>query len=155
MQENFQRKDSLSNAFAGANFEDIVLNYFLKELNIEVTKRLKVDIGISTKIAKKSKCFDLGIANKLIIECKSSNWTETGNTPSAKIATWNEAMYFFTLAPRELRKIFAVERFHNNKRNISLAEYYLATNSHLIPDDVEFLEIDSKNVQGKFIKCVS
>ncbi len=58
--------------------------------------------------------------------------------PSAKLTVWNEAMYYFHIAPREYRKIFFVLK--HMRREVSLATYYLANYYHLIPDDVEFWE---------------
>jgi len=58
--------------------------------------------------------------------------------PSAKITVWNEAMYYFHLAPTSFRKIFFVLK--NVRRQESWAEYYLRLYRHLIPDDVEVWE---------------
>ena len=51
-------------------------------------------------------------------------------------------MLYFFLAPRGYRKIFAVKRDLNPKSGESLARYYIRTHSHVIPDEVEFWEID-------------
>ena len=62
--------------------------------------------------------------------------------PSAKITVWNEAMYFFHLAPKGFRKVMFVLRDCTEKRGESLAEYYVRNYGHLIPDDVGVLEYD-------------
>ena len=152
MKANFQRQNSTSNASEGNIFELLVKGYFNKTYNLGLTKNIKVDIGISTKVIKKSKTFDLGRQNEIIIECKSHSWTETSNIPSAKLTTRNEAMYFFHLVPKGLRKIFVVEKFYSDKRQETLAGYYLRTYHHLIPDDVELWEFDRKNERAARLK---
>lgn len=62
-------------------------------------------------------------------------------------------MYYFLAAPDEFRKIMFVLRDCSSKRGETLAEYYLRTHSHLIPNDVEFWEYDdstAKAVQLRF-----
>ena len=97
-------------------------------------------IGVSNK---KERQFDLGSDNpSMLVECKSHKWTTGGNVPSAKITVWNEAMYFFLLAPQEYRKVLFVLRDFNEEREASLAEYYVKSYGHLIPDGVQILEYD-------------
>jgi hypothetical protein len=55
---------------------------------------------------------------------------------------WNEAMYYFALAPEDYRKILFVLRDYSEKRGETLAEYYIRTYDHLVPDQVEFWEYD-------------
>lgn len=75
---------------------------------------ISIDIGISGKKAHK---FDLGNdQEKVIVECKAHTWTEGGNL---------------------------VLRDFSKKRNETLAEYYVRTNPHLIPDKVEVWEYDA------------
>ena len=102
-------------------------------------------LGVSSKTSKKERKFDLGSANPpLLVECKSHRWTSGGNVPSAKITVWHEAMYYFSLAPKEFRKVLFVLRDFSDKRGETLAEYYIRNHGHLIPDDVEILEYDGK-----------
>ncbi len=54
-------------------------------------------------------------------------------------------MLYFYLAPRSYKKIFAVKRDINPKTGESLAEYYVRTHFHVIPDEVEFWEVDETN----------
>ena len=53
-------------------------------------------------------------------------------------------MYYFTLAPIGYQKIMFVLRDFSEKRNETLAEYYLRTHGHLVPNDVAFWEYDEK-----------
>ena len=78
----------------------------------------------------------------MIVECKSHIWTESGNIPSAKLTVWTEAMYYFLCSPRRFRKILFVLRALREKKPESLAEYYIKTRRHLIPDGVEIWEFD-------------
>lgn len=98
---------------------------------------------------KKNHRFDLGtpsyVEEKIIIECKSHRWTSGDNVPSAKLTVWNEAMYYFHLAPLGYRKIFFILRDYSNKRNETLGDYYIRTYGHLIPKDVEIMEYDEVN----------
>jgi hypothetical protein len=98
-------------------------------------------IGVSAQ--KKNHEFDLGCAEqKIIVECKSSKWTKGANIPSAKLTNWNEAMYCFSLAPTDYRKVMFVLRHECSKRGLTLAAYYLRKHGHFVPPEVEFWEYD-------------
>ncbi|GAB4577761.1 MAG: hypothetical protein Fur0022_04930 [Anaerolineales bacterium] len=139
MNKPFQRKGSTSNAQVGSDFEVVVRQFFAKQ-GLILKPRITVSIGIN---GTKPHNFDLGNkSEKVLVECKAHRWTESGNTPSAKMTTWNEAMFFFLAAPSDYRKILCVIRDFHQKRNETLAQYYIRTNSHLIPKDVEIWEFD-------------
>ena len=84
------------------------------------------------------------IRSKSLVECKSHRWTAGDNIPSAKITVWNEAMYYFHLAPQRFRKVFVLRDF-SEKRGETLATYYARNYGHLIPSDVEILEYDEES----------
>ncbi len=86
-----------------------------------------------------------------IVECKTHTWTKGGYVPSAKLANWNEAMYYFACAPSKFRKIFFVLRDVKNKTGESLAEYYIRQYRHLIPCRVEIWEFDEKRNEAEII----
>lgn len=139
----FQRVGSLSNSGVGSAFEDAVREHFAR-LGITLQRNLAVPVGVSK--AKKSHRFDLGSENPpILIECKSHTWTAGGNMPSAKMTVWNEAMYYFHIAPAEYRKVLFVLK--HERAGQSLATYYLRTHGHLVPDDVEVWELDSETGQ--------
>ncbi|MBQ0138009.1 MAG: hypothetical protein KBT36_01825 [Kurthia sp.] len=142
---NFQRVDAISNSHVGRDFEGIAYAYF-SELGNQIIRDVSLPIGLEQK---KNHRFDLGTPpyaeEKIIIECKSHRWTSGDNVPSAKLNVWNEAMYYFHLVPAGYRKIFFILRDYSNKRNETLAEYYIRTYSHLIPNDVEIMEYDEVN----------
>ena len=76
----------------------------------------------------------------MLVEYKSHTWTQGGNMPSAKMTVWNEAMYYFHLAPVMYRKILFVLK--QSRREVTLASYYLRTHGHMVPDGVEIWEYD-------------
>ena len=95
----------MSNAHVGADFERVALEFFAQE-GIALSRNFAVEIGLSKK---KKHCFDLGTAKgKILVECKSHRWTAGARVPSAKMTVWNEAMYYFHLAPMDYRKILFV-----------------------------------------------
>lgn len=145
MKDNYQRKGVKSNSTEGNKFEHIARIYIQNLLRTDLSHPYKLNIGIYDSINKIHK-FDLG-NESLLVECKSHKWTKGDNVPSAKITIWNEAMYYFHLAPSTLRKIFFIQKDTRRKNNESLGEYYVRNFKHLIPNSVEIWEydIDNKN----------
>ena len=131
---NFQRIGADHNAGVGRAFEEVARSFFLAGEGINLVQNFPVEVGVSSR--KKRHHFDLGSANPaVLVECKSHRWTASGNMPSAKMTLWNEAMFYFHVAPREYRKIFSVLKHDRGEQ--SLAAYYIRTHGHLIPDGVE------------------
>ncbi len=140
MVENFQREGSSSNSHAGRDFETTAQTYFRSQ-GISLEKGHSILLGVAD--TKKKHEFDLGSGGPpVLVECKSHRWTSGGNVPSAKITVWNEAMYYFHLAPTEYRKIMFVLRDYSEKKKETLAQYYIRNHGHLIPDDVEIVEFN-------------
>jgi hypothetical protein len=140
---NNQKKGSCSNSSVGATFEQTAFEYFKTKEHITLDKEYEINVGIALK--KKHK-FDLGSKeNKILVECKSSTWTKSENIPSAKISIWNEAMYYFNLAPKEYKKIFFVLKDYSKKKDKTVAQYYMEHYYHLIPKDILFYEYDPKS----------
>lgn len=141
MNNNHQRKDVKNNAHAGRAFENATKAFFATQ-GVDLVSSFSLPIGIE---GKKNHKFDLGSSGrKILIECKSHRWTAGDNVPSAKMTIWNEAMFYFFVAPVGYRKILFVLRDYSEKRRETLAEYYMRTNYHLIPPDVEILEYDEE-----------
>ena len=106
MEKSFQRLGSRSNAHVGRDFELAAQEFFAQQ-GVDLSIGLKVPVGISE--VKKYHSFDLGCNKKrIIVECKSHTWTTGSNVPSAKLTVWNEAMYYFHIAPVGYRKIMFV-----------------------------------------------
>lgn len=143
----FQRIGATSNAAVGRAFEDAVKGHYAR-IGIELERDLSVLVGVSNH--KKLHRFDLGSRNPpVIIECKSHTWTSGGNTPSAKMTVWNEAMYYFHVAPPDFKKVLFVLK--HERQGISLANYYVKTHGHLIPSDVELWELEFETCNEKRI----
>ena len=137
---NFQREGSTSNSHVGRAFEERTREV-LAEHGFRLEAGHKVPCGLGP--VRKNHSFDLGSGNpKIIVECKSHTWTSGGNVPSAKMKNWAEAMFYFHMAPQDYRKIFVVERGVRRGRPESLLAYFLRTQAHMIPPDVEFRELD-------------
>lgn len=149
MSNSFQRAGSKSNAHIGREFELKALEFFESKC-IKLQINVKVPVGVGEKF--KSHAFDLGSEeSKIIVECKSHKWTSGGNVPSAKLTVWNEAMLYFIASPEGYRKIMFVLKDYCPKRKETLAEYYVRTYFHLIPEDVEFWEYDEKESEARKI----
>jgi hypothetical protein len=135
---NFQRIGSASNTQVGADFESAAVAAFAAR-GIAVEPNLAVAVGVG-RLRKKHR-FDLGSREPpILIECKSHRWTTGDNAPSAKLAVWNEAMYYFAIAPLGFRKILFVLRAFSEQRGQTLAEHYIGRYLHLVPEDVEIWE---------------
>ena len=142
----FQRKGAESNSQVGRDFEAAAKAFFARQ-GLHLTPGVAVPIGLA---GRKAHNFDLGDEKaRILVECKAHTWTEGGNVPSAKLTAWNQAMFFFHVAPGDYRKILFVLRDFSKKRNQTLAEYYMRTNSHLIPDGVEVWEFDEQRKTGR------
>ena len=149
MDKPFQRKGAESNTQVGRDFEAKAQVFFAQQ-GLDLTPGMAVEIGIN---GRKSHNFALGDERKkVVVECKAYTWTEGGNVPSAKMTAWNQAMFFFHAAPAGYRKILFVLRDFSQKRNETFGEYYIRTNPHLIPKDVEVWEYDEKQRTAKKIK---
>jgi hypothetical protein len=147
-QNNFQRRGAISNAHAGREFEEAA-RLFFGRTGIVLTRSFPVPIGIRIK---KSHNFDLGSEHPpILVEFKSYTWTETGNSPSAKLKGLNEAMLLFSVAPSHYRKILFVLRHLHQRTQQSLATHYIRTQGHLIAEGVEIWEFDLDN---KTAACV-
>jgi hypothetical protein len=135
-----QRVDAISNAHAGREFEAEAVAYFAAQ-GLSLTEPFSAPVGVGER--RKAHRFDLGGDDPaVLVECKSHTWTSTGNVPSAKLTVWNEAMFYFHLAPTNFRKILFVLEARHPRRTETLADYYIRTYGHMIPDDVSIIEFD-------------
>ncbi len=139
--KNFQREGAISNAHVGREFEARGRTV-LAEHGLDLDSNHKVAVGIA--LQKKEHKFDLGSEDpKAIVECKAQTWTAGNKVPSAKMKNWAEAMFYFHMAPDDYRKIFVVERSVRETTGETLLSYFMRTQFHMIPDDVEFWDLDS------------
>jgi hypothetical protein len=135
------------NPLKGAKFEEQAKQFFAGQ-GIHLERGLSVDVGVS--VQKKPHKFDLGSEKPpVLVECKAHTWTEGGNSPSAKMSVWNEAMYYFVTAPSHFRKILFVLK--STRKGETLADYYIRRFKHLIPEGVELWEFDATTGQAKCV----
>lgn len=148
---NHQRIGSISNAHVGREFEVLARAFFAMHEGLQLLPSFSVDLGHASRKTKSHR-FDLGSEDPaVLVECKSHNWTVTGNMPSAKVTVWNEAMYYFHLAPSHYRKILFVLDARHSRQGQSLAEFYVRTSGHLIPPGVSIIEY---NPESQFARHV-
>lgn len=145
MDKPHQRIGSQSNAHVGRDFE-IAARSFFCNVGLNLDRGVKIPVGIQN--IKKDHAFDLGcLERQVLVECKSHKWTAPNdNVPSAKLTVWNEAMYYFLATPPSYRKIMFVLRDYSTKRKETLAEYYIRTYRHLIPEGIEIWEYDESTM---------
>ncbi|MDC7226031.1 MAG: hypothetical protein PQJ61_04620 [Spirochaetales bacterium] len=135
MSTNHQREGVTSNAHAGKDFEDQIYDYFTSE-GISIEKDYSIPVGVSSKKAHR---FDFG-NDSLLIECKSHKWTASDGIPQGKIHVWNEAMFYFYMAPTSFKKYFVVLMDFSQKRWKTLVQYYIERYQNFIPKDVVIYE---------------
>jgi hypothetical protein len=122
MDNPFQRKGAERNTQVSRDAE-AKAQYFFAQRDLHLSPGIALEIGIN---GRKLHNFDLGDKQKkVVVECKAHTWTEGGNVSSAKIAAWNQAMFFFYAAPLGYRKILFVLRDFSQRRNETLGEYYI------------------------------
>ena len=143
IQKPFQRIGAESNSQVGRDFELVAKQFFASQ-GVSLQIGHQVDVGIGA--VKKRHSFDLGCAErKWLVECKCHRWTAGHNVPSAKITVWNEAMFYFHVAPPQYKKIMFVLQDLRRGTGESLASYYLRTYGHLVPEGIEFWEYSEKS----------
>lgn len=131
----------------GAVFQKQVLKWFQTHYNADFVLEKKIPIG---KPAKDHK-FDIADeAGTIAIECKRFTWTETGNVPSGKMRSANEAAFYLTFLPENYEKYIVMLRSNHSKRKETLAEYYYRTNKHLL-GNIKVAEYDPTNDELKII----
>jgi hypothetical protein len=135
------------NPARGANFERAALQFFGTQ-GLELQVRHSVQVGAGSE--KKIRTFDLGSTSPpTLVECKCHRWTEGGNAPSAKLSVWNEAMFYFLIAPPHYRKILAT--LADSRRSESIADHYVRRFRHLVPRGVEIWELSEDGVNGRLV----
>ena len=138
----------ISNVQKGNSFAESV-RIHLKSVGHDIEPEYEAKVSVNGTHSKTHK-FDLG--NKsLLVECKAYDWTAGGNIPSAKLTTVNEAMLYFLGTPDSYRKMLFMSA--TGKRPVSnpetLAEYYVRTHMHLIPEGVEVYEFDPDRLRAE------
>lgn len=127
------------NPRTGSDFEVLVQAFFALR-GVTLSRDFLRPVGMRSE--KRLHSFDLGSVNPpLLVECKCHTWTAGGNSPSAKLAVWNEAMFYFAAAPAHFQKMLLVKR--SLKGELSLADHYVTRFGHLIPSRATIVEYDN------------
>ncbi len=122
----------------GKRFEGLVRNWAEEQFNCLFVPESPVLIGDPPKPHK----FDLVSADgRVAVECKCYTWTDSGNVPSAKIATLDEAVLYMRSIKYPAQKIIAMRYARHDKKQITLAEYFCERKGHLLAD-ISVWEID-------------
>jgi hypothetical protein len=137
-------------SYDGKVLENIAKDYLEKKYNTKLNNDYKIWVGASVL---KEHGYDLGNEDS-IVECKAYTWGKRGEIPGGKMSTWNEAMMYFYLSPNTYKKVFFVLYDYNQKKKLSLLEYYLKTYAHFIPIDLDIYEWNPNNDAVSKFKCV-
>ena len=146
-ESSIPKKLNKDNPRIGKDFESSVRLALEKLYKMHFLEK-PINIGNPPKFHKFDAVSEDG---KIVVECKSYTWTESGNIPSAKMATLNEAVFYLSNIPKGIKKIIVLKKDYCSKRKISLAEYYLKTHNHLL-QNISILEFDLENMALKTIK---
>lgn len=138
----------MNNKERGEQFAQLVREY-LSNGGFLLKPEYVMSVGLSNH-RKKNHHFDFG-NDQLLVECKNYDWTSSGNNPSAKISTLNEAMFYFFSVSQPCRKmLFLPKTEKKGKRQPeTFAEYYVRLHGHFIPDDVEIWELNIENLTAR------
>ena len=138
----------------GKKFQEAVCEWFASES--EYKGSFEMEVGLPIGSPEKNHFFDIvNKESKIVIECKRYTWTETGNVPSAKIRSLNEAAFFLTSMEPSLKnsytKYIVMFKANHPKKKESLAEYYFKTYHHLL-GDIILAEYDVINDKMRYFK---
>lgn len=137
------------NTAKGRDFQHLVCRiiegYFHTQFDLEVP----FYIGAPPK----PHCFDCASQDRnIVIECKCYSWTAGGNVPSAKMTTINEAAFYMSFLPQDIRRIIVIKKSTMPNRSETLAQYYYRINGHLL-GQTEVFEVDDEGsiriIKGK------
>jgi len=115
-------------------FEKRVRQFFALNKGLTLSEQI-LDIGKKDDGSPLRHKFDMVSEDGTIVgECKSYKWTKSGNYPSGKISTANEALFY--LSRVNAKEKFLVLKDDVSRRGKSLPEVYVSRSSGLM-DDVE------------------
>lgn len=130
-----------NNLRKGTVFQQKVREWFEAVYDKEFELEKKIPIGNPAKDHK----FDIVATDgTIVIECKMYTWTETGNIPSAKMGSTNEAAFYLSFLSDIYDKYIVMLKSCHHGRKESLAEYYYRINRHLL-GKIKIAEYDLEN----------
>jgi len=130
--------DNSQNTNKGRSFQVQAAEILSKHFNVLFQPDFAMKIGNPPKEHR----FDLvSIDLRYVTECKNYSWTESGNTPSAKITSINESVFYLSFLSNKIIRFVTMRKDVHPRRKETLAEYYYRTNSHLL-GDIFIIEVD-------------
>ena len=142
-----------SKKMSGAEFEKITHKIICEYFNTQFHSQIGLLIG---QPPKKHKFDFVSTDNDIVVECKCYTFTESGNNPSAKISTLNEAIFYMSFLPATTKKYLAIKKSYpicapgSRKLYETLAEYYVRLYHHFLRD-VKIVEVDTDNMTLQII----
>lgn len=144
-------QNNSENPRIGREFQNLAMKILQDHFKQEFEMDKPIPIGNPPKHHK----FDcVSLNNQIVVECKSYSWTLSGNIPSAKMAMLNEALFYMSYLPKDIKKIIVMKKATHPGKKETLAEYCFRIKSHLL-DDVSILEIDEESSEIKILQADS
>lgn len=135
----------------GAQFQKKASEILSKHYQVEFQIEYLHEIGSPPKGHR----FDLASSDlQYVGECKNYSWTGSGNVPSAKMGFINEAVFYLSFLPKNIKRFIVMRKDIHPKRTETLAEYYYRTYQHLL-HGVAILEVDLENDTVKEIGMIN
>jgi len=132
--------DNNQNPARGAEFERQAQDILSEHFGVVLQRACAIPIGYPPLL--KEHQFDLATEDlKCVGECKNISWTESGNVPSAKMTSVNQAVFYLTFVSDAKYRFVVMKRDTHPRRQETLAEYYYRTYRHLL-GEIFIIEID-------------
>ena len=142
------------NPGVGRKFQNKVKDILEKKFNQKFETEVPLQIGTPSQDHK----FDLVAKDtkdnkpSVVVECKCYTWTKEGNVPSAKMATLDEAVFYFSFLPSETTKLLCMKKAKHKKKKETLTEHFVRLHGHLLKDVVvcEISDDDIKVIEYNY-----
>jgi hypothetical protein len=122
------------NTAKGRYFQMLASHALEKHFETTFDKEVSIEIGNPPK----DHAFDLASSDgQIIVECKNYSWTASGNVPSAKLTTLDQAVWYFSFL-HDRKCVLIMRRATHSKHHETLAEYYYRIHGHLLRDVMLF-----------------
>ena len=131
-------KNNTDNLRRGREFQELAARELSRAWNTDLELEVPFLIGNPPKSHK----FDMASRDRRFVgEAKNFTWTETGNMPSAKIGFVNQAVFYLSFLPSDLKRFVVMPRDIRHGKGEALADYYYRTYRHLL-NGVFIVEVD-------------
>jgi hypothetical protein len=97
---------------------------------LELQRRLQLQRNVAIAIGNPPKTHRFDLASKddkVVIECKSVDWTETGNVLSGKMGHYNQAVFYLSFLADVSERYLAMPKAPHPSGKETLARYYWRT----------------------------